>query len=228
MKHALVIAAHPDDEVLGCGGTMARLAEEGWAVHVLIVAEGATSRDTSRDRSAREGDLSELALAAHAANAILGATSVELGDLPDNRMDSIDLLDVVKLVERAVAAHRPSLVFTHHAGDLNVDHRLLHDAVLTACRPLPSSSVEELLFFEVASSTEWMPGTSGPAFIPTVFYDISRHLRAKLDALNAYASEMRPFPHARSLKALEALALWRGATCGVEAAEAFALGRARR
>ena len=115
-----------------------------------------------------------------------------------------------------------------HAGDLNVDHRLLHDAVLTACRPLPNSCVEELLFFEVASSTEWMPGPSGPAFMPTVFYDISRHLRAKLEALTAYESEMRPFPHARSLKALEALAHWRGASCGFDAAEAFALGRSRR
>lgn len=228
MKSALVVAAHPDDEVLGCGGTIARLASEGWAVHVLIVAEGATSRDSSRDRDARQGELSELARAANAANAILGAASVMLGDLPDNRMDSMDLLDVVKLVEQAVSTHSPSLVFTHHVGDLNVDHRVLHDAVVTACRPLPGTCVEELLFFEVASSTEWTPASSGPVFAPTVFYDITAHLQAKLAALAAYASEMRPFPHARSLKALEALALWRGASCGLEAAEAFALGRARR
>lgn len=228
IKTALVVAAHPDDEVLGCGGTMARLSSQGWAVHVLIVAEGATSRDASRDRAARQDELSELAQAAHAANAILGAASVVLGDLPDNRMDSIDLLDVVKFVEQALATHRPSLVFTHHAGDLNIDHRVLHDAVVTACRPLPGSCVQELLFFEVASSTEWTPGPSGPAFVPTVFYDITAHLPSKLDALAAYASEMRPFPHARSLRALDALARWRGASCGVEAAEAFALGRALR
>jgi LmbE family N-acetylglucosaminyl deacetylase len=228
MKSALVIAAHPDDEVLGCGGTIARLASEGWAVHVLIVAEGATSRDDSRNRGARAGELSELAQAAQAANAILGAASVVLGDLPDNRMDSVDLLDIVKTVEQAVARHRPSRVFTHHAGDLNIDHRLLHDAVLTACRPLPGSVVEELLFFEVASSTEWTPAASGPSFAPTVFYDISGHLDRKLAALEAYASEMRPFPHARSVTALAALARWRGASCGFEAAEAFALGRARR
>jgi LmbE family N-acetylglucosaminyl deacetylase len=228
MKTALVVAAHPDDEVLGCGGTVARMSSEGWSVHVLIVAEGATSRDSSRDRDARQGELSELARAANAANAILGAASVVLGDLPDNRMDSIDLLDVVKLVESAVSTHRPSLVFTHHVGDLNVDHRVLHNAVVIACRPLPGSCVEELLFFEVASSTEWTPSTSGPAFAPTVFYDITAHLQAKLAALAAYESEMRPFPHARSLKALEALAIWRGASCGFDAAEAFALGRSRR
>ena len=228
MKSALVVAAHPDDEVLGCGGTIARLSSEGWAVHVLIVAEGATSRDSSRNRDARRGELSELGRAANAANAILGAASVVLGDLPDNRMDSIDLLDVVKLVEQSISTHTPRLVFTHHVGDLNVDHRVLHDAVVTACRPLPGTCVEELLFFEVASSTEWTPSPSGPMFAPTVFYDITGHLATKLAALAAYASEMRPFPHPRSLKALEALALWRGASCGLEAAEAFALGRARR
>jgi len=222
-KSALVVAAHPDDEVLGCGGTMARLASEGWAVHVLIAAEGATSRGLTRDRESRQGELSELARAAHAANALLGAASVTLGDLPDNRMDSVDLLDVVKVIEAAVDRYRPRLVFTHHRGDLNVDHTVLHDAVATACRPLPGSCVRQLLFFEVASSTEWRP--SGEGFVPNVFYDISAHLPAKLRALEAYASEMREFPHARSIRALEALALWRGASCGHAAAEAFSAGR---
>jgi LmbE family N-acetylglucosaminyl deacetylase len=228
MKTALVIAAHPDDEVLGCGGTMARLASEGWAVHVLILAEGTTSRDRSRDRGARLGLLSELAQAARAANARLGVESVKLGDLPDNRMDSVDLLDVVKVVEDAVAQHRPALVFTHHAADLNIDHRILHDAVVTACRPVPGCPVEELLFFEVASSTEWRPSASAPPFTPQVFYDISAHLTAKREALALYGAEMRPFPHARSIEALDALARWRGATCGVAAAEAFTVGRALR
>lgn len=228
MKTALVVAAHPDDEVLGCGGTMARLAAEGWAVHVLIVAEGATSRDRNRNRQAKQAELSELAQSAIAANSVLGVASVVIGDMPDNRLDSMDLLDVVKIVENAVSLHRPSLVFTHHAGDVNIDHRVLHDAVVAACRPLPESPVEELLFFEVASSTEWRPGSSGPAFSPNVFYDIGPYLRAKLDALARYESEMRPFPHARSTEALEALARWRGASSGFEAAEAFSLGRARR
>lgn len=225
MNCALVVAAHPDDEVLGCGGTIARLSAEGWSVHVLIVAEGATSRDLRRDRVAKEDELSALAAAAHAANSILGAASVALGDLPDNRMDSIDLLDVVKVVEAAVALRRPEVVFTHHRGDVNVDHAVLHDAVVTACRPITGSTVRELLFFEVASSTEWRPPSSALAFEPNVFYDVSAHLHAKVRALEAYASEMREFPHPRSYRALEALARWRGASCGREAAEAFALGR---
>jgi LmbE family N-acetylglucosaminyl deacetylase len=228
MNCALVVAAHPDDEVLGCGGTIARLAAEGWLVHVLIVAEGATSREPRRDRAAKQGELSALAAASQAANAILGVASVTLGDLPDNRMDSVDLLDVVKLVEAAVALRRPDVVFTHHRGDVNIDHAVLHDAVVTACRPIPGAPVRELLFFEVASSTEWRPASSARAFEPTVFYDVGAHLPTKMRALEAYASEMREFPHSRSYRALEALARWRGASCGRDAAEAFALGRSIR
>ena len=166
-----------------------------------------------------------MAAAAHAASAVLGVASVSLGDLPDNRMDSVDLLDVVKLVEEAVALRQPDLVLTHHHGDVNVDHAILHDAVVTACRPIPGFMVRELLFFEVASSTEWRPPSSARPFEPSIFYDVSEHLGTKMLALEAYASEMRDFPHARSYRALEALARWRGASCGCEAAEAFAPGR---
>lgn len=223
----LILAAHPDDEILGCGGTMARLAAEGHAVHVVIAAEGATSRDASRDRAARADALSALAAAAREAGRILGAASVEVLDLPDNRMDSIDRLDIVKMVEALVARHAPDTVFTHHAGDVNVDHRRLHEAVITACRPQPGPPVpvRRLLFFEVPSSTEWQPPGSAPAFQPTVFHDIAETLALKRRALEVYASEMRPWPHARSLEAVEHLARWRGASVGLQAAEAFMLGR---
>lgn len=221
----LILAAHPDDEVLGCGGTMARLAAEGHAVHVVIAAEGATSRDATRDRAARADDLSALAAAAREAGRILGAASVEILDLPDNRMDSLDRLNIVKTVEAVVARLQPHTVFTHHAGDVNIDHRRLHEALVTACRPQPGHSVRRLLFFEVPSSTEWQPPGSAPAFQPSVYSDISRTLALKRRALEAYASEMRPWPHARSLEAVEHLARWRGASAGVEAAEAFVMGR---
>jgi LmbE family N-acetylglucosaminyl deacetylase len=221
----LVVAAHPDDEVLGCGGTIARHADAGDQVQVLIVAEGATSRQLQRDRNQATGELSALAQAAQRAGAILGAQGVELLDLPDNRLDSLDRLDLIKKIEERIGRHKPQVVYVHHAGDVNVDHRRLHEAVVTACRPTPGQPVRRLLSFEVASSTEWQPPGSAPPFQPNWFVDISAQWPRKSEALAAYASEMRPWPHARSLEALEHLARWRGAQAGVEAAEAFCLLR---
>jgi LmbE family N-acetylglucosaminyl deacetylase len=225
MKKALVVAAHPDDEVLGCGGTIARLSSEGWDVHIHIVAEGSTSRDDMRDTSKHAGTLSALRDAANEACRILGAASVAFSEMPDNRMDSVALLDIVKLVDIDIKTFAPQLVFTHHAGDVNVDHRIVHDAVIAATRPQPGFCVEQLLFFEVASSTEWRPAASGITFAPDTYFDIEIHLKKKLDALLAYAAEMRPFPHPRSIEAVEAIARWRGASVGRLAAEAFMLGR---
>ena len=224
-RQVIVVAAHPDDEVLGCGGTIARHADSGDQVHVLIVAEGSTSRQQKRDRSQVGDELSALAKAAQAAGSILGAASVELLDLPDNRLDSLDRLDLIKRIEECVERHQPECVYVHHAGDVNVDHRRLHEAVVTACRPTPGHVVKSLLSFEVASSTEWQPPGSAPAFQPNWFVDISAQWERKKEALSTYLSEMRDWPHARSLKAVEHLARWRGAQVGVEAAEAFCLLR---
>ena len=225
LNRVLVVAAHPDDEVLGCGGTIARHVDAGDQVQVLIVAEGATSRLQHRDRVQAGEALSALAQAAQKAGTILGAPGVELLDLPDNRLDSLDRLDLIKCIEQRIARHQPQVVYVHHAGDVNVDHRRLHEAVVTACRPTPGHPVQRLLSFEVASSSEWQPPGSAPAFQPNWFVDISDQWRRKREALMAYASEMRPWPHARSLEALEHLARWRGAQVGVEAAEAFCLLR---
>jgi LmbE family N-acetylglucosaminyl deacetylase len=220
-----VIAAHPDDEVLGCGGTIARLAQSGAQVDVLILAEGITSRDAGHRPGSSSAELEALRKAAHAANARLGVRSLRFGGLPDNRMDSIDLLDVVKLVEQFIGSEPVARVLTHHSCDLNVDHRITHQAVVTACRPLPGSVVRSLLFFEVPSSTEWQPPGAAMPFLPAWFEDIEVTWNDKLAALGHYAAEMRPWPHARSLAALEALARWRGATVGLQAAEAFMVGR---
>ncbi|MCK4858638.1 MAG: PIG-L family deacetylase [candidate division Zixibacteria bacterium] len=225
-KTVLVVAAHPDDEILGCGGTIAYHARRKEAVHVVILGEGVTSRDDHRDRDANSEKLSTLGEAAQRAGAILGVRSTTLHGFPDNRMDSIDLLDMVKIVEGFIERFRPDIVYTHHRGDLNIDHRLVHDAVVTACRPLPRNhQVTTLLFFEVASSTEWQPPGSGVPFQPNWFVDITDTLELKLAALKEYSSEMCPWPHARSLEAVEHLAHWRGTSIGVAAAEAFMLGR---
>jgi len=224
-RRVAVVAAHPDDEVLGCGGTIARHAAEGDQVHVLIVAEGATSRGAARDRSKSSGELSLLAAAARRASQLLGSFNFELLDFPDNRLDGVDLLDVVKAVEGFLDKCRPQTVYTHWPSDLNVDHRVVSEAVQTACRPVPQSMQEQLLFFEVPSSTEWRAG-GGRAFEPNYFVDISATLELKKRALSAYESEMRAWPHSRSPEAVQSLAHWRGASVGVAAAEAFMLGRA--
>jgi LmbE family N-acetylglucosaminyl deacetylase len=223
--NVLIVVAHPDDEVLGCGGTIAKHAHAGDTIRVVILAEGVTSRGSSRDTKRDAGRLTQLARAAKKAGKVLGVSDVVLHNFPDNRMDTCDLLDVIKVVEKQVADVMPDVIYTHHAGDLNIDHQITQRAVVTACRPVPDQCVRQLLFMEVSSSSEWQPPSAGIPFTPNWHVDITSTLELKLSALEAYRSEMRDWPHTRSMEALEALARWRGATVGVEAAEAFMLGR---
>lgn len=221
----LVVAAHPDDEVLGCGGTIARHSEQGDNVHIVILAEGITSRDNARDLNNRKDQLTRLSEYARRAGEVLGVRSVALEGFPDNRMDSANLLDVIKVVEGHIARVSPGILYTHHGGDLNIDHRIVHNAAITACRPFPGQTVDTLLFFEIPSSTEWqVPYTEDP-FWPNWFVDISGTLDRKLEALSVYSSEMRTWPHPRSGEGIEHLARHRGASIGCTAAEAFCLGR---
>ncbi|MGG1552411.1 PIG-L deacetylase family protein [Paenibacillus ferrarius] len=225
-KTVLIIAAHPDDEILGCGGTMAKHVSQYDKVHVVILAEGLTSRDTVRSRELRAEELSELGKAAYKANQVIGVTSLVLYHYPDNRMDSIDRLDVTKTIELFIKQYKPDIVYTHHIGDVNIDHRCIHEAVITACRPIPGNHiVKDILFFEVASSTEWQTAGSAFPFTPNYFVDISSTIDIKLKSLEEYESEMREWPHSRSIRALEHLARWRGASIGTDAAESFMVGR---
>ncbi len=216
----LVVAAHPDDEVLGCGGTVARHAARGDDVHVLILGEGASARDDRRNAEARSAEIAALEASARAAAEVLGSRPPRFAGLPDNRMDSVALLDIAKRIESVIAEIEPGIVYTHHGGDLNIDHSIVHRAVLTACRPVPGASVVAIYAFETVSGTEWA-GPAAAGFMPSRFVDISENLDAKMRALDAYGSEMRPFPHARSRENVAALARLRGASVGVEAAEAF-------
>lgn len=221
----LVIAAHPDDEILGCGATMAKHVKNGDQVYVAILAEGITSRDKTRNRSDKEDELRLLAREAKKANEVIGVTELRLFDFPDNRMDSIDLLDIVKVVEELIDQYKPDVIYTHHIGDVNIDHQRIHQAVITATRPIPNKhKVKELLFFEVLSSTEWQPVEATP-FTPNWFVDVSETIDLKLKSLKEYKHEMRDWPHLRSIATADYLAKFRGATIGVEAAEAFVLGR---
>jgi LmbE family N-acetylglucosaminyl deacetylase len=218
--NVLVIAAHPDDEVLGCGGTMARLASEGAAVSVLILANGLTSRlgfDAERDA----GLLKIHHERARRAGALLGAKEVNVAGFADQKMDTLPLLDITQAIEREIARVRPEVVFTQHGGDLNLDHVIAFRATLTATRPMVGGVVRRVYSYEVASSSEWAFNQFEPRFHPSVFFDIAAQLETKIAAMQVYESETRAFPHPRSPEALRALALHRGAAAGMRAAEAF-------
>ncbi len=223
----LVVAAHPDDEVLGCGGTMARHARHGDRVVCLILGEGLTSRHASRQQGIEtEGSgLDGLKSDGERAAEILGAARLEMTDFPDNRFDSVPLLDIVKSVEKIFDEEQPEIVYSHHPGDVNIDHLVTHRAVLAACRQLPGTSLKGLYFFEVPSSSEWQTPAMATPFLPNHFVDVTATLGQKIDAMGAYRGESRQWPHPRSAKALEALARWRGSTIGTDAAEAFVVGR---
>ncbi len=226
MKNSiLVVAAHPDDEVLGCGGAISRWSAENNEVNILILADGEKSRLSGSNGQNESEIIDKRKKSAEKACQIMGCDSIDIMDLPDNRLDGVDLLDIVVRIESHIDKFKPHTVLTHHAGDVNIDHRIVHDAVIVACRPQPGCPVNELLFFEVCSSTEWRPPGSGIPFNPNYFVDISKTLELKLQALESYSGELREFPHPRSLKAVEHLARWRGGTVGVEAAEAFIIGR---
>ncbi|MCB9851424.1 MAG: PIG-L family deacetylase [Phycisphaerales bacterium] len=227
MADVLVVAAHPDDEVLGCGASIARWTDAGRSVHIAILGEGITSRSDRREEADREL-LDKLHTNARAAGELLGAEGVTLFSLPDNRFDTVPLLDVVKIVERLLAEHKPVDVYTHHAGDLNIDHGVVHRAVLTATRPVAGQCVRNLCTFEVPSSSEWAFGDIAKPFSPNVFVGVGDTLSRKCDAMACYETEARAFPHPRSPQALEAIARRWGSVAGVAAAEAFELVRAVR
>jgi N-acetylglucosamine malate deacetylase 1 len=216
----LVVAAHPDDEVLGAGGTIAWHADRGDRVTVLLCGEGVTARYDARGQ-APAGRLESLRKQARAACAILGAADVRFLSFPDNRFDALPFLDVVKPIERVKAEVDPTIVYTHHAGDLNRDHRIVHEAVLTAFRPKPGARLRALYAFEVASSTEWAGPSAARAFLPGRYVEIAATLDRKVRAMRAYRSEIQAAPHPRSPRSIRAKALSRGAEAGVAAAEAF-------
>ena len=226
-ESVLVVAAHPDDETLGCGGTMARLAAEGARVSVLILGKGGGARYDKQEQ-APAGVMDSLESGARAACAVLGAADVRILDFPDNRFDTVPLLDIVKRIEEAVRELGPVTVYTHSPCDLNIDHRIAFEAVITATRPVADCGVRDVYSFEIPSSTEWAFGQLARPFQPNVYVDVADYLPLKQQAMQEYGSELGRYPHPRSPEALEALARRRGSEVGFEAAEAFVLVRSLR
>ena len=212
-ERVLVVAAHADDEALGCGGTMARHAGSGDTVDVLFVADGVSGRGDEK--------LDERHASALKACAILGANKPIFFDFPDQKLDTLSFLQIVQTIEPVIERIKPTIIYTHHGGDLNLEHRIVHQAVLTALRPMPSSTYKAIYAFEVASSTEWASSAIGEAFRPDHFVGIETTIDRKIEALHAYSQEMRDFPHARSYDALRALAVLRGSSVGLPSAEGF-------
>lgn len=221
-KKVLIIAAHPDDEALGCGGTAARLVKEGHEVYTVILGEGITSRDDTRQREKREAEIARLKQQIHEANHIIGVKEVFSFDFPDNRFDTVPLLDIVKVIEKVKEKVSPHILFTHFENDLNIDHQIVYRAVMTASRPLPGETVKEIYSFEVLSSTEWcFPLT----FSPDCFFDITQTIDIKIAALEKYRDELKEYPHSRSIKGMRLNAEQWGMKTGVSYAEAFKVVR---
>ena len=219
----LVVAAHPDDEVLGCGGTVSALSKR-CDLHIGILGEGITARYATPE-SAPQAALDHLKSEARTAGDVLGASEVVFASFPDNRFDSVPLLEVVKAVEGWIEDFRPDVVYTHHPGDLNIDHSTTFRAVLTATRPMADSPVRDVYAFEVASATEWAFQAIAPPFQPNTFVDVTATIEQKVRALEKYESEVRSFPHPRSPEALRAVARRWGSVVGTQYAEAFQLIR---
>jgi len=214
--NVLVVVAHPDDETLGVGATMAKHVESGDTVAVLILGEGVVSRGARL-----KSEIAPLQENARRALKKLGVYDVTFLNFPDNNFDSVPLLKIVKEIEGKISEVKPAQIYTHHYSDLNVDHKLTYRAVLTAARPI-NQHVKKILCFEVPSSTRW---DTEMDFQPNCYVDVSATLQKKLDALKEYGNEMREFPHARSLKYVEALAMVRGGDANLNAAEAFVIAR---
>lgn len=214
----LVVAAHSDDEVFGCGGAIAKHIASGDKVHVVFMTNGVDSRNTPFKEAQERRKASQ-----DVAN-ILGISSTQQFEFPDNKMDTIALLDVVQLIEKVIDKLQPEIIYTHHVGDLNIDHQITHKAVITACRPQPEFCVKEIYAFEVLSSTEWQtPGVG--SFCPNVFIDITDYIDIKKQVLKVYSEEMRQTPHSRSIINAIRLSALRGNSVGVEYAETFYLVR---
>lgn len=212
-KRVIVIAAHPDDEILGCGGTIARLVREGYEVQAVIVCEGESVRYGGLDVDQRSAMIR--------AAELLGYGKVIPLGMADQRLDGFPILNLTQRLETIMDNFQPSIVFTHYANDLNRDHRIVFEAVATATRPV-STYVEALYQFQTASSSEW---AYSDAFQPNTWVDISQTLPLKIKAFEQYTSEVRVFPHPRSTEALEAMARVNGAAGMMEAAEVFILTR---
>ena len=217
-KNVLVIAAHPDDEVLGVGGTIPLIRKSGGEVTVLIVTDGSSTQyaDDTKIHIHKKACMEQ-------ANEALGSTRVIQWDYPDMRLDGISHVDLNQSFEKLISEHQFDTVFVHHYGDINLDHRLIYESVLVATRPQPGQYVRNIFSYQVNSSTEWGARRQGSMFEPNYYVDITDTIETKLAAFRLYTDEIREHPHPRSEQALRDRAAVYGSEVGCNYAEAFRL-----
>jgi LmbE family N-acetylglucosaminyl deacetylase len=218
MMRVLVIAPHPDDEVLGCGGTMIKHVSEGDEVYLCVVTKAYPPEWPEDEIRERRDEVLKV-------NNILGTKKTYFLDLPTVKLDTIPQKELNEAIAKVINKLQPEIVYIPHGGDVNSDHRLVFEAAMVAIRPRPALAIRKVLCYETLSETEWAAPLAENAFMPNLYVDISGVLATKLKAMSEYKSELKEFPHPRSLEAISALAKIRGATIGVEAAEAFMLIR---
>ena len=222
-KKLLVISAHPDDEILGCGASMANFFRKGYEIRTLILSKGIDSRKNTKNKEIKKIDLIKAAVKA---NRIVGSKKIVFGDFPDNKFDTVPLLKIAQTIERHINSFKPQIIFTHHFNDLNIDHEIVNRASIIATRPIPKKNKFKILTYEVNSSTDWANNNKYHSFRANYFINISKKdLAKKLEALRCYKLEMRNWPHTRSLQAIKARSKLRGSSVGLENAEAFQLYR---
>jgi LmbE family N-acetylglucosaminyl deacetylase len=218
VKKVLVLVSHPDDELLGCGGTILKHLALADIVKVVIFGRGVSSRFEKVPANQIQN---EVAICAQSLHQEIGSI-LEIFDLPDNACDSLPLLEVIRLVESITKEFKPDIVYCQHGGDLNIDHQILFRSIMTALRPTPEIPTQFLATFETLSSTEYSFNTQTPIFYPNFYVDISGYLEAKCQLLERfYGSELRTYPHPRSIEAVRAKAIVRGSEIGFAASEAF-------
>lgn len=226
-KRIMIVVAHPDDELLGLGAAMNRLINEfNVKTHVVILGEGLTSRFDVRDKDKWQIELETHRSNMYQAQKAIGYHSISFYDFPDNRFDTVALLEIIKVIEKEKNKFKPDAIFTHHGGDVNIDHQKTFEAVITACRPMKNESVRSIITFETPSGTEWRASTDPKHFIPNFFIEISiENILAKISGMESYEFEKREYPHPRSPKSLEIQAQRWGVSIGSDYAEAFTIVR---
>ena len=226
-KKILVVVAHPDDELLGLGATMNKLInEQNCKIRVIILGEGITSRFDKRDSEQWSEELIMHKQNIETARKYIGYESVGIYDFPDNRFDTVAILDIIKVIEKEKEDFQPEIIFTHHGGDVNIDHQKTFEAVITATRPMEDEIVKTVITFETPSGTEWIASSAPRKFTPNLFIEVSeKNLKAKINGMESYEFEKRKYPHPRSPEALMILAQCRGVIVGKKFAEAFTIIR---